>query len=191
MHLTPRGGWQCRFLPRRRGEPSVERHVVFRASHPTVTGYACLDRQLLVVQQVTALAIVHTNAGRDKTETSFTAYYVPLDARLTATRVAPRKGRLPPRARPPPTSRPTFLMLMHWQRCVPGTRVHPRVRRHTGTCKIGSATASQPAASSARSAGNWHFMPVTDSGQIWPRCSNTLPKSVCIMRAPPRRLSSY
>ncbi|SDJ47218.1 hypothetical protein SAMN04487926_15320 [Paraburkholderia steynii] len=66
LHLTPRGGWQCRFLPRRRGEPSVERHVVFRASHLTVTGHACLNRQLLVVQQVAALAIVHTNTERDK-----------------------------------------------------------------------------------------------------------------------------
>ena len=66
LHLTPRGGWQCRFLPRRRGEPSVERHVVFRASHLTVTGHACLNRQLLVVQQVAALAIAHANAERDE-----------------------------------------------------------------------------------------------------------------------------
>jgi site-specific recombinase XerD len=43
LHLTPRGGWQCRFLPRHRGEQSVERHVVFRASHLTVTGHACLN----------------------------------------------------------------------------------------------------------------------------------------------------
>lgn len=53
-HLTPHGGWQCRFRPRHRGEPSNERHVVSRASHPTVTSHACPDRQLLVVQQVTA-----------------------------------------------------------------------------------------------------------------------------------------
>jgi hypothetical protein len=32
-------------------------------------------------------------------------------------------------------------------------------------------------------------MPVTDSGQIWPRCSNARPKAYDIMRAPPRRLS--
>jgi hypothetical protein len=92
LHLTPHGGWQYRFIPRRRGEPSVERHVVSEASYPAVTSYACPDRQLLVVQQVAALQSFPI-AAYDKTRTSFTVNYLPPDARLTATRVAPSSGK--------------------------------------------------------------------------------------------------
>jgi hypothetical protein len=52
------------------------------------------SRQLdkaLVVQQVAALQSFPI-AAYDKTRTSFTANYLPLDARLTATRVAPSTG---------------------------------------------------------------------------------------------------
>jgi hypothetical protein len=47
--------------------------------------------QLLAVQQVAALRSFPT-AAYDKTRTSFTANYLPLDARLTATRVAPEEA---------------------------------------------------------------------------------------------------
>jgi hypothetical protein len=56
--------------------------------------------QPLVVQLVAALVTVRANAERGETETSFTLYYVPLDARRTATRVASRKGQIPGSAFP-------------------------------------------------------------------------------------------
>jgi hypothetical protein len=62
---------------------SFDEYVVPGASDPVVTCRACPGRQLLAVQQVTT-----RQAARDKAETSFTANYMPLDARLTATRVA-------------------------------------------------------------------------------------------------------
>jgi hypothetical protein len=64
---------------------SFDEYIVVGASDPAVTRHACPTRQLLAVQQVTATRYL---AKRDETKTSFTAYCMPLDARLTATRVA-------------------------------------------------------------------------------------------------------
>jgi hypothetical protein len=71
-------------LPHYWGEPSVERHVAPRASHPTVTSRACRSRQLLVVQQVTA-----SNIKCDKARMSFAVPF--LYHTWTATRVAPQQ----------------------------------------------------------------------------------------------------
>lgn len=87
--LTPHGCWQCRFLPRHRGEPSIGRHVVPRASHPTVTGHACQGRQLLAVQQVTA-----SNIERDKARMNIAIYFILLNTSM-AIRVAPEFLTLP------------------------------------------------------------------------------------------------
>lgn len=79
---TPLCGLQRRHTP----SPAVtsfDEYFVPGASHLTVTSHARPSRQLLVVQQVTA-----RRAARDKAETSFAIYYIPLDARRTATRVA-------------------------------------------------------------------------------------------------------
>jgi hypothetical protein len=64
---------------------SFDEYIVFGASDPAVTRRACPNRHLLAVQQVTTTRYL---AKRDKTKTIFTAYCMPLDARLTATRVA-------------------------------------------------------------------------------------------------------
>jgi len=83
---TPPCGLQRRHTP----SPvvtSFDEYFVPGASHLTVTSHARPGRQLLVVQQVTA-----QRAARDKTETSFAIYYMPLDARRTATRVALSSG---------------------------------------------------------------------------------------------------
>lgn len=84
---TPPCGLQRRHTP----SPSVtsfDEYFVPGASHLTVTSHARPGRQLLVVQQVTV-----RHAVRDKTETSFTANCMPLDARRTATRVALSSGQ--------------------------------------------------------------------------------------------------
>jgi hypothetical protein len=60
-------------LPRHQGEPSIERHVVSRASYPAVTSCACLDRQLSVAQQVAVPCAFLRRVGYDKTRTSFAA----------------------------------------------------------------------------------------------------------------------
>lgn len=83
LRLTPHGCWQCQFLSHHWDEPSVERHVVPGASHPTVTSYARPGGQLLVVQQVTA-----SFQMCDKTRTSFAVQFL-LRNTWTATRVAP------------------------------------------------------------------------------------------------------
>lgn len=60
---------------------SFDERVVVGASDPAVTRHACPRRQLLAVQQVMATRYL---AQRDKTKTSFTAYCMPLNARLAA-----------------------------------------------------------------------------------------------------------
>lgn len=73
----------------RQAGPSSEKYIVPRASYPTVTHRACPGRQLLVVQQVTASISTTPVVECDKARMSFAIlYFMPLDARRTATRVA-------------------------------------------------------------------------------------------------------
>ena len=68
------------------------------------------------------------NAERDKTETSFTAYYLPLDARLTATRVAPQKARLP--LFRPASAEVPYVRAAHRKTLIPTRRYNTELCTH-------------------------------------------------------------